>query len=325
MSLNATTPPVTSPNVRSSGGGDMAPPYSPSGSGRYVATQDPAASSNPAPYAGSAEPAARYNLGPSRYSPQGPAADRSGPYAETASLVGDRYSSAAPPAAPSGDRSGLTNPYASPDARFGNTANPGYDMANGYRGSPSPSSATGTPPASQRYSPGYGAGAPYSGQEPWDNQGQSAAGGSNPYAPYPPAGSGPMGNDTRSLVGDRYAGMPSSGGAGQTSGGPPLGDSGGYRPGSTSYVPGQTDNPPGRTDYQPGDTGYHPPGVAPYQVPGGLYNPSGSVAEEYRPGSTSRYVPRSQTPAPSGGAASPPLPGVQPSYDPSVTPASMAQ
>lgn len=116
--------------------------------------------------------------------------------------------------------------------------------------------------------------------------------------------------DWSTLVGDRYARLYQNGNsksATVTNGN--LGDTG-YTPGNTGYVPGRLDNPPGNVNYQPGQTGYTPPGVPPYVMPYGSSGQQSSVssttqansgtatsANEYRPGSTKTYIPRTASPS----------------------------
>lgn len=121
--------------------------------------------------------------------------------------------------------------------------------------------------------------------------------------------------DWSTLVGDRYAQLYQKSNASVSNAstapitGGDLGQTG-YVPGATGYVPGQLDNPPGNINYQPGQTGYNPPGVPPYVMPYApgtqQYSPSansqpGSTVtnpiNEYRPGSTKTYIPRTGNPA----------------------------
>ncbi len=75
---------------------------------------------------------------------------------------------------------------------------------------------------------------------------------------------------------------------------------GGYTPGDTGYRPGATGYQPGReSDYQPGRTGYDPPNTPRYEMPASPYTPPGldmgDSTTGFRPGSVSRYVPRTST------------------------------
>lgn len=142
--------------------------------------------------------------------------------------------------------------------------------------------------------------------------------------PTASSGVGLPASDPAALVGDRYAHLynnqGTAGGVGQT----------GYQPGATGYAPGQTgyqpgfsETPAGSSQYQPGNTGYLPAGVPAYTSPdtqtggyrntlpeatGGNFVPGTAPdypADEYRPGSTKSYVPRTSTPQSSTGSTVP--------------------
>lgn len=105
-------------------------------------------------------------------------------------------------------------------------------------------------------------------------------------------------SDWSTLVGDRYAQVyqQTQQPAWQSSG-TPVGNTG-YVPGNTGYIPGTSGTPPGSTDYRPGQTGYNPPGLnsaasLASSASGYGQNQNLATSGEYRPGSTTSYVPRS--------------------------------
>ncbi|MGD9724089.1 MAG: hypothetical protein AB7O59_22740 [Pirellulales bacterium] len=199
-------------------------------------------------------------------------APQAGPYPEaTAQPAADAYG-AAPP----------TDVYAAPAGQPAAAAPPAAQMHSPAAGGSAPPLAAATTPDG---SGGYTITNPYA-----TGGAAGGAAATNPSAPADryAAGAAPAAQP------DAAAAMPTD----QTTGAPPQ-DAAQYA--NQPAAAGADRYQPGNTGYNPGQTGYAPPGVASYQ-PAAPPNVVGASGREphYRPGTTSDYLPSSNSQSPAG-------------------------